>query len=158
PPSITLQPQTQAVFAGTNVTFSVGVTGTAPFSYQWILNGISIPGATLANLNLNNAQLSDSGDYTVAVTNAAGWAISDAATLTVMPPPSITNQPVSTTGYWGKTVTLTSGATGSGPLSFQWYKDGNLIVGATNSSLTLDNLEFTDGGGFSVVVSNAYGT
>jgi len=158
PPSITLSPQSQAVFAGTNVTFTVGINGTAPLSYQWSLNGVNMSGATLASLALASVQLSDSGDYAVAVTNAAGWALSAPATLTVMAAPSITNQPVSTTGYWGKSVTITSGATGSGPLSFQWYKDGNLIAGATNAALTLNDSQLGDAGGYTVVVSNAYGT
>src|SRR5436190_9533696 len=39
PPSITTQPQSQIVAAGSNVTFSVSVSGAGPFSYQWQFNG-----------------------------------------------------------------------------------------------------------------------
>ena len=158
PPSITAQPQDQMVPLGSNALFNVSVDGTPPFTYQWSFNGRAIRGATFSGLSLTNAQRANSGHYSVAVTNLAGDALSDAATLTVMAAPGITNQPVSTTGYWGKSVTLSAGATGTGPLSYQWYKDGNLITGATNASLSLNDLQLTDAGGFTVVVSNAYGT
>src|SRR5262249_37473887 len=46
PPTITGQPQTQVVSAGANGTFSVTVSGTAPFSYQWQKDQINISGAT----------------------------------------------------------------------------------------------------------------
>ncbi len=41
------------------------------------------------------------------------------------------------------------------PLSYQWYKDGFAISWATNSTLSLPNLDLTDGGDYSVVVSNS---
>lgn len=83
PPVITSQPQSQTVTVGSNVTFSVTATGTAPLSYQWRFNGANITGATSASYSIASAQLSDAGNYSVVVANVAGSATSATATLTV---------------------------------------------------------------------------
>lgn len=82
-PTITTQPQSQTVVAGGNVTFSVSVTGSAPFTYQWRKNGTNIAGATSPTLGLNNVQPQQAGSYSVVVTNAAGTVTSANANLTV---------------------------------------------------------------------------
>src|SRR5882724_12968862 len=46
PPSITSQPQNHVANLGSNATFTVSASGTAPLSYQWLLNGAGIAGAT----------------------------------------------------------------------------------------------------------------
>ncbi|MBI5384152.1 MAG: immunoglobulin domain-containing protein [Verrucomicrobia bacterium] len=67
-----MQPQTQTVVAGTNVTLSVAATGTEPFSYQWRRNGVNLAGQSNANLTHLNAQPAYSGNYDVVVSNALG--------------------------------------------------------------------------------------
>lgn len=88
-PVITVPPQSVAVAAGANVTFSVTATGSGPFSYQWLLNGIAIPGATSATLGLTNVQNANAGNYSVRVSNALGSTTSAAAALDI-----ITYQPL----------------------------------------------------------------
>jgi hypothetical protein len=46
PPVIVMQPQSQTVMGGQDVTFSVGVSGSSPLSYQWRKGGSAITGAT----------------------------------------------------------------------------------------------------------------
>ncbi|MBI3853371.1 MAG: immunoglobulin domain-containing protein [Verrucomicrobia bacterium] len=71
-------------------------------------------------------------------------------------PPSITSQPASQTVNVGSNVTFTVLATGTSPLSYQWrFNQTNVLVTATNASLTLSNVQVTNGGDYSVVVSNA---
>ena len=86
PPEITAHPASQSVKTGTNATFSVIASGTAPLAYQWKFNNADIAGETNTSLTLNIVVWSDAGDYTVTVTNAAGSAFSTPATLTVLPP------------------------------------------------------------------------
>lgn len=45
--------QTGSVVAGTNATFTVAATGTAPLSYQWVFNGANIAGATHEKPHIN---------------------------------------------------------------------------------------------------------
>lgn len=83
PPIITRQPLSRAVYSRTNVTFSVTAVGSPTPSYQWRKNGVNIAGATSATLQLKSVTRSDAGKYTVRVSNAIGWMISNAATLMV---------------------------------------------------------------------------
>jgi hypothetical protein len=49
-------------------------------------------------------------------------------------------------------------ASGTPPLSYQWRLGGINIVGATNATLTLTNVQFNQSGNYSVLVTNAYGS
>jgi len=158
PPTITTQPASQAVNAGGNVTFSVSATGTTPMSYQWRFNGSNISGATGSSYTKNNVQSGDAGNYSVVVSNVAGSATSANASLTVNVPPTITAQPESQTKNTGNNVTFTVSASGTGPLSYQWRFNGSNIPGATNSSYTKNNVQASDQGNYSVVVSNSAGS
>src|SRR5438045_4594870 len=59
PPSVASQPQSQTNIQGTPASFSVGASGTTPFTYQWQFNGGPIAGATGTTLSLSSAQPSD---------------------------------------------------------------------------------------------------
>ena len=83
-PTITNQPASQVVLAGTNVLFDVGVAGSVPLSYQWWFNTTNrLAGGTNISLTISNAQPADDGNYSVIVTNAAGNATSSVAVLQV---------------------------------------------------------------------------
>jgi glucose/arabinose dehydrogenase len=107
-PSITAQPQNVTVSAGSSATFSVTATGTAPLNYQWRKNGINISGATASSYTIANVQPADAGTYSVIVSNTAGSATSNNATLTV----SENTNPV---------ATITS------PANNSTYRAGNVI-------------------------------
>lgn len=84
--TITQQPQSVTVSAGTTAVFVVTAQGTPAPSYQWYFNNAAITGATSATLSISNAQTSNAGSYTVSVSNNLGTVISAAATLTVTTP------------------------------------------------------------------------
>jgi uncharacterized repeat protein (TIGR03806 family) len=88
-PTITTQPQSQTVNTGSNITFTVQATGTAPLSYQWKFNGANIAGATNSSLSLLNVQTNNSGTYAVTISNAGGSVTSANAVLTVNPPVNV---------------------------------------------------------------------
>ncbi len=160
PVSITQSPTNQTVFAGSTVTFDVVFTGTGPFSYQWTYNGVSIPGATSSNLTLVNVSTNQGGTYLVRVTNPGGTVPSSPAILTVLPAPQapiITLQPVDVTVPVGSNTTFTVAATGTAPLVFRWFYNGAFIAGATNSSFTLNNVQYPMEGSYGVQIQNAFG-
>lgn len=96
PPVITQHPVSLTVMAGTNATFSVGVTGTAPMLYQWRKNGLDMAGATGEQLTLTNVgSLDGAGYYDVVVANGGGVVTSRVATLTVKMLLAIVTQPSS---------------------------------------------------------------
>ena len=158
PPAITGRPESQSVYAGTNVAFTVAATGTAPLFYQWKSNSVTVAGATNSILNLSNVALNASGNYAVVIRNAGGSVTSLVAVLTVQAvPPQITAQPVSQTVVEGTNVTFTVTAIGTAPLYHQWARNGSNIIGATNSTLSLTNVALTAGGDFTVLILNSGG-
>jgi hypothetical protein len=83
-PTITTQPANQTVTAGQTATFSVVATGTAPLSYQWQKSGVNITGANSASYTTPATATADNGStFDVVVSNSAGSATSNTATLTV---------------------------------------------------------------------------
>ena len=90
PPQVTVHPVDQTdIVPGSDVSFSVTATGTAPLSYQWQKDGVdltdggSITGATTATLTITVVMESDEGGYRCVVTNIAGMDTSNTAMLTV---------------------------------------------------------------------------
>ena len=158
-PSITTQPANQTVNVGQTATFSVVASGTAPLSYQWQKNGSPIGGATSAIYTTAATVATDNGaTFRVVVSNSAGNATSNNATLTVQSPPSITTQPANQTVNVGQSASFSVVASGTAPLSYQWQKNGSPIGGATSSSYTTPATTSADNGAsFQVVVSNAAG-
>lgn len=73
-------------------------------------------------------------------------------------PPVIVSQPASQDVLVGANVTLSVGASGTPPLSYQWRFNGTNVAGATASSLTKTNVQLGDAGNYAVVVSNSVGT
>jgi hypothetical protein len=151
------------VTEGQTVRFTVVVTGTAPFHYQWRKNGADIIGAIKGTYTTPATTSSDNGSvYSVQITNSVAIVVSDNATLTVLSasnPPSITTQPIDRLVATGKTAKFTVVADGSAPLAYQWRKNGTAISGATDTSYVTPPVSQSDSGSiFTVTVSNSAGS
>lgn len=82
-PKITLQPTDTRGTNGTTLELSVEAVGSEPFTYQWQLHGVDLPGKTNATLSLDPLLPSDAGRYSVTVANEFGTATSLNAIVTV---------------------------------------------------------------------------
>jgi formylglycine-generating enzyme required for sulfatase activity len=161
PPTIVTQPVNKTVTEGGSVTFSVTVTGSPPLFYQWTFNGSDLAGATNSSLSLSGVTAAQAGDYTVKLSNEVGAVTSSTATLTVNPKPTaptITKQPEALTVVVSGTATFTVEATGTAPLSYLWRLNGVSLSGATNATLTIQNVQSSQAGTYTVRVSNPYGS
>jgi hypothetical protein len=141
PPTITPQPADISVTAGQAASFTVGATGTAPLSYQWQRGGVDISGANGTTYTLPATVPGDTGDtFRAVVTNAAGSATSNAATLTVLasaPVLTITQQPASIAVVAGTQATFDVAATCSaGTLTVQWQRSQGSGAGLTWADIT----------------------
>ncbi|MFL5754007.1 MAG: PQQ-dependent sugar dehydrogenase [Bacteroidia bacterium] len=72
--------------------------------------------------------------------------------------PVITSQPASQSITQGQPVTFSVSSSGATPLNYQWKKNGSAISGATSSIYSINSVQQSDAGQYSVVVSNNYGT
>jgi len=133
----------------------MNVSGAEPLAFQWRFNGVDIPGATASSLTLANVQLANSGAYRVRISNPFGATISDPANLVLQVKPEITLEPQDKIVAPGSTAIFTVSARGTQPLQYQWRFNGNSISGANSFQLVLSNIV---AGGYSAIVSNAFGT
>jgi uncharacterized delta-60 repeat protein len=150
---ITLQPDGKVLIAGG---FS-SINNQPNSGYLARLNADGTYDGTCKVLNLPASvtamALADNGQLYFAVGNTLGLGRTIPASA-----PAIGTQPVSQTSAGGNTVTFSLGASGTAPLTYQWYKNGAAIAGATNAVLVLNNVSYVDAGSYSVTVSNGLGT
>jgi hypothetical protein len=162
PPSITVQPSSQTITSGQSATLFVSATGSGQLSYQWY-QGTS--GNTTTSVGGNTSTfttpaLTATTSYWVKVTNSLGSVNSNTATITVAVAPSITADPANVSITSGQTATLSVSATGTAPLTYQWYQgtSGNTStqVGTNSSSFTTPALNNTTN--YWVKVTNSVGS
>ncbi len=84
-PTILVEPQDVNVYEGDAAMLSVWADGYFPLSYQWYKDGEALSGAVDSTLAFSNLQGSDTGGYTVAITNLSGAITSRVAQVTVNP-------------------------------------------------------------------------
>lgn len=85
-------------------------------------------------------------------------AVYDAAMVGKCAPPVITTQPQSQTVPVGASLYFSVGASGEGPLQYQWWFNGSERAGATNQILDLQNVQAADAGNWWAVASDAFGS
>jgi len=142
-PGITTQPASTTINSGATATLSVAASGSPAPTYQWYAgaSGVTtnpVSGATSASFT--TPTLTTTTTYWVRATNASGTADSNAATVTVNQPVAISVQPVSTAINSGSTATLSVTATGTAPLTYQWYQG---ISGVTTTPVGTNSSSFT---------------
>ena len=78
-------------------------------------------------------------------------------TITSSGPPRIIIQPAGGVVGIGQSNSVSVAAVGAGPLVYQWFKDGVLLAGQSNSSVSFASFQFTNSGSYRVVVTNSLG-
>ncbi|MEZ0006282.1 gliding motility-associated-like protein [Flavobacterium sp. 28YEA47A] len=118
--------------------------------FQWHKNNSVLPGATQAALNITQA-----GDYTVSVTEAQPCNITKESSVSVVYPLDFDLEVQTGAGYVSCASTATTLSIAqfdaitqnntislmgnSYNYSYQWYKNGSTVAGATTSSLTINS-------------------
>jgi|GEM_PF-1039523 len=159
---IATHPADEEICEGDNATFSINATGSS-LTYQWKYNGInivdggSISGATTNTLNINAVTLANAGSYTCELTGTCGSQNSNPASLVVDETIVISSNPQNKTGCPGDNILFSVAATGTN-LTYQWEKDGAIIIGETNAGLLLNNIATGDAAVYRCVISGDCGT
>ena len=157
-PLINSPPQALTVTNGNPASLAVSAASDSALSYQWFFNATTALAAqTNSTLNLTATTATDSGSYTVVVTDFIGSITSSPAILTVLSPPNILTPPQSLNVTNGNPAAFSVNAT-NGPLTYQWYfNTNNLLVGQTNNFFNLAAAGTNDAGVYTVVVANNIG-
>jgi hypothetical protein len=150
-------PADRTIVAGQSTTFTVEVLGSQPITYQWLKDNQTINDATNATFTIASALSGDAGAYSVRVTNSGGPVTSRAAQLTVTGTPVVITDatlPADVTTTEGLPVSFQVQATGSAPVTYQWFKGANSIDGATTNTYSIADVALSDAGDYSVRVTN----
>jgi hypothetical protein len=150
-----IRPQTVA--SGTvAVNWYAVVRGVPTLNYRWFRNGVSLPGETTSRLVTNNTTTAMNGTrYSFEVSNQAGGVRSNEVVLTVVPRASAGAQPSVAVSTGGR-MQLSPQITTSGlPTSYQWFRRGVRIEGATSATLTIEPAAPEDSGPYSLLFGDA---
>lgn len=170
-PRITLQPAGANVGLGASATLYVSALGTplspddlgsSALAYQWYFGSMELAGATNSSFTITNMTPDQQGGYTVVITNDYGMVTSGVATVSYagVLPPTINLQPVSLFLSPGAAATFDTAASAGGgaAVTYQWYKNGSPISGATNESLNLTNVQAADQGDYIMQATDSGGS
>jgi hypothetical protein len=166
PPTIISQPETKISASGRPVIFSPVVSGSAPLRFKWYKDGIELSNETNSVLIIPFVQPENTGKYVLLAENDVGAALSQPIQLYVTLPPVIVKNPESVfvrvkpdpSAAPTTNATFSVSAVGSGTLSYQWRFNGIDIPGATNNTITITNVQMSDYGEFTVVISDESGS
>jgi enediyne biosynthesis protein E4 len=165
PPTISWQPQRQALIPGQDVSLEAQASGSLPLSYQWEKDGEALAGMNDPILIIKNASIEDQGEYSVIVSNRAGMLESESVLVSaepvilavnVEPRRLVAPEQSAASVSPGAKVTFSVEAFGPEPLSYTWRKDGKDIRGKAHT-LILSNVQESDAGVYTVEVRNAFG-
>jgi hypothetical protein len=146
-PAITTQPRAITNYVGDYAPFNVTIDNnntTLPVGYQWKWYGTNLPGATTATLVITNVALSNSGPYSVSISNVIGITNTSVAYLQVqsLPAPNITDN---LAGYWklddasgSSTATDSSANANTGTLVGFADLSACWVTGLTNGALNFN--------------------
>jgi len=133
-PTISSQPVSATIAAGQSATFNVAATGTTPMNYLWKKNGAAISGATSSTYTTPAETAADNNaQFSVAVSNTAGTATSNAAILTVSASALLLNSSSSSLSFGSVNVSSNSTKTVT-------------LTNAGNSSVTISNVTVSGAG------------
>jgi sugar lactone lactonase YvrE len=138
-PLILRQPTNQPLSTGGDARFQVEAAGTPPLRFQWRMGGAEIEGATNSDLVLVAPGESQTGEYSVVVSNAFGAVESRPASLQndrlwfATFPKGGEDAPGYAFGLAGRAV-------GIGPIRYQWTLNGTNIANATNSTFVASGI------------------
>lgn len=155
PPAMVIQPTSQDGCLGSSVTFVASAQGSG-LSYEWYKNGVKVPGGNSYALVLSNLTPANAGNYSVRITGACELSIeSQVATLTIIKPVTLVTNPADQSVNIGERVELT--VAGTDVRDIQWYRNSQLIPGATNDTLVIENAALANSGVYNAILRNGCG-
>lgn len=152
--SLTSQPSSATIYEGQNRTFSLNISHNYPVTVTWFKNGSPISGANGSSYTVSSATTGSAGTYGCSVTDGTLTVNCSNFSLTVNQIVRITTQPSNQMVNEGVDVDLNVVASGTGPLNYQWYYNGQAISGANNAQLSLQDVTINNDGSYHVVISN----
>jgi hypothetical protein len=151
------QPPGAYLYVGETFTTAVAASGGfGALTYQWYKGGAPLGVETNTTFTKLNVQLADAGAYHCVVSDELPTPVPSAdAQLTVVPPITITAQPVGGEAEGGQPWSMSVAATGGkGALHYAWTQNG-VPVGTDSPTYTIATAGLNDAGTYVCTVSDS---
>jgi hypothetical protein len=155
-PLLLENPRSQTNFAGSTVILSAAATGPGPLHYEWRHDGLQVPGVDGPQLVLAPLRDSDKGLYNVLVRNSYGAVTGTVASVTVLNGLTIRGLPGHALVRGGMLWDFYAEVDEAATLQKQWLHNGTPIPGANELYYQFQALDPSDGGTYTLVVSNEF--
>lgn len=158
---ITEHPQSLALLNGQQANLQVEASGGGFLRYQWYMNGTKLNDATRSYMTLSNVSAADEGSYFVEVSNSSGKIASSQAEIQVISKNAaleLLEHPRSAQVYLGDSHTLGVKTSAQTTHTYQWFRDGNPILGAQSEYFTISDAKTADSGAYHVIATSALGS
>lgn len=139
--------------AGETISLTGTAAGVAPFKVRWFRDATLVAEGASFNLTLTGVTPAQSGAYRFEVTDPSGRKlISQSKPVFVHGPPVFTQQPQERRVIPGESFSLEAAVSSTLPVTYQWYRDADLLPGATSRIYTRTATP-ADAGNYSVFVT-----
>jgi len=142
-----------------NANFYLNYTGAVPVTAQWLKDDVRygsqiINSSRRVDLNILNVSLSDAGYYSCILSNIATSVTSTKALLYVNSSAVITTQPLSSVILANQPYSFTVDVTGSGPISYKWYRNSVELPLSNTKTYFIENVKQINEGIYYCIASN----
>ena len=151
PVTISTQPVSVALLEGAALKLEVRASGGGTLRYQWLKDGAEVAGANSATLESAASAMGDAGLYQVRVSNGAGAVLSSLVQVEVRAKLGVTLTGPSSVPLGGS-VNLVAQASGQGPFSYEWTRNGVLLAGVKGEQVRVASAVAGDAGVYVVTV------
>lgn len=142
-------PSSKVVCNGSSIRLSFNANGQQPL-WQWLRNGIAIPGAINTFLDIPNFSAVHQGLYQIRGLNACGLIFSDTFRLQLAQPIAVNGLPKDTLMCIGNLLQLNAEAIGQPILQYDWYKNGSFLTSTPTFDLAIPIQSVADSGYYQV--------
>ena len=149
-------PESRSTTLGDSFYFRAHASSDSSLQYQWLHNGIEIPGASSAIYGKASAKAIDEGSYQVRVSSAGQTLFSSLATLQVNTTNialDFTRQPSGATLVSGQSLTLSAETNMSDNVEIRWQRNGSLLTSQRGSTLQIFDVANSDSGAYRAIAS-----
>jgi hypothetical protein len=153
-PEIFVQPSSQWVSKDGDYTLEVAASGSKPLFYNWYRNDTLRNGADGSRYVIAGIKLTDEGIYRCNISNACGVEKSTSVFVYIDPQIKVNNLSSHNVICEKDVVELNAN---SGPkASYQWYKDGSTIAGATSAKIVYNGVSASETGNYYCLVTKGF--
>ena len=157
-PRITVHPESVEGQYGDTLVLRAETVSSAGTEMVWFFNGDALDVRHGPELIIGPFIEADEGEYHLVVRDVFGEVVSETATVTMeKEPPTILRATVAATIVTGQTVELFFETDGSPPRSYQWYRDGEPVPGATSPRLVIPGADASHAGNYVARVTSPWG-